>query len=281
MAYSQNYSAEDKAIVDERFYVESVTSDIINNDIKLTFHGVNSCTIFDMETVEENDYRRTGTMRYGELVEIGNDTQDFTLSQDKSFSISIDRANREDTQMVPDMDDAIMRQIREVSIPTVDAYRLSVLTTYAVANSQATTQALAYNTIFKYILEAAANLMEANIMSLEDMVVYITPTTWTYLMRDPEFKTACDTTNRDRAKGTLGTVAGMTFKNATSDYYVANFGFMIVSKKVLISPVKFNSIKNLDGDSFGIDGQVGFGRRYYDAFIPSNKGEAIWLHLIA
>lgn len=43
----QNYSSEDLAVLDERFYTESKTSMIINNGITLSFEGVNTVTIYN------------------------------------------------------------------------------------------------------------------------------------------------------------------------------------------------------------------------------------------
>lgn len=277
----QNYATDVLSTIDERFYLESKTNSIVNNGVELEFsNGNNAVTIYDMDVVAENDYTRSGTMRYGELIELGNGTQTFVLSQDKSFSISIDRGNREDSKMVPAIDEAVKRQVREVSIPTVDIYRLSVLCAYAVANSQNTDSALAYNTVFQGILTERAALIEAKV-SLDDIVCYVTPTIETYLWRDPEFKTGCDRTNADRATGVIGTILGMTIVVAPSTYFPANFGFLLVSKKVLVAPTKFNEIKTGDGFPFGISGMVAFGRRYYDAFIPANKGVAIRLRRIA
>lgn len=276
----QNYATEVLSLIDERFYLESKTNAIVNNGIEFEFSGVNTVTIYNIDVVAENDYVRSGTMRYGELVELGDGVQSFVLSQDKSFAISIDRGNREDSKMVLAIEDAVDRQVREVSVPTVDIYRLAILTAYAVANSQTATNALAYNDIFQKILIQRAALIEAKV-KLEDIVCYVTPTSETYLWRDPEFKTACDKTTQDRATGVLGTVMGMTIVVAPSTYFIANFGFMLVSKKVLVAPTKFSEIKTGDGWPFGISGMVAFGRRYYDAFIPTNKGVAIRLHKIA
>lgn len=276
----QNYAQEVLDLIDERFYLESKTNAIVNNGIKFKFTGVNTVTIYNVDVVAENDYRRSGTMRYGELVELGDGVQDFILSQDKSFSISIDRGNREDSEMVLDIEEAVDRQVREVSVPTVDVYRLNILTSYAVANSQVATNALAYNDVFQKILVQRAALINAKV-SLDDIVVYVTPTTEMYLWRDPEFKVACDKTKEDRATGVLGTVLGMTVVVCPDSYFIANFGFLMVSKKVLVAPTKFNEIKTGDGFPFGISGMVAFGRRYYDAFIPANKGVAIRLHKIA
>ena len=276
----QNYAQDTLDLIDERFYLESKTNAIVNNGIKFKFTGVNTVTIYNVDVVAENDYVRSGTMRYGELVELGDGVQDFILSQDKSFSISIDRGNREDSEMVLDIEEAVDRQVREVSVPTVDVYRLNILAAYAVANSQVATNALAYNDIFQKILVQRAALINAKV-ALDDIVLYVTPTSEMYLWRDPEFKVACDRTNADRATGVLGTVMGMTVVVCPDSYFISNFGFMLVSKKVLVAPTKFSEIKTGDGFPFGISGMVAFGRRYYDAFIPTNKGVAIRLHKIA
>lgn len=277
----QNYATDVLGKVDERFYLESKTNSIVNNGIEMEFsNGNNAVTIYSMDVVAENNYLRSGTMRYGQLVELGNSVQTFVLSQDKSFSISIDRGNREDSKMVPAIDEAVKRQVREVSVPTTDIYRLGILTSYAVANSQTATSALAYTDIFQKILTQRAALLNAKV-SLDDIVVYIEPTAEALLWRDPEFKAACDRSVADKATGVMGTVMGMTIVVCPVSYFVANFGFMLVSKKVLAAPTKFNEIKTGDGFPFGISGMVAFGRRYYDAFIPSNKGVAIRLHKIA
>ncbi len=277
----QNYATDVLNKIDERFYLESKTNSIVNNGIEMDFsNGNNAVTIYDMDVVPENNYLRSGTMRYGQIVELGNGTQTFILSQDKSFAISIDRGNREDSKMAPSIDAAVKRQVREVSVPTTDIYRLGILTSYAVANSQVTTAALSNTNIFQGILAERAALINAKV-NLDNMVVYIEPTAEAYLWRDPEFKTACDRTNADRATGVIGNVMGMDIVVAPSSYFIANFGFMIVAKNVLAAPTKFNSIRTGDGFPFGIDGQVAFGRRYYDAFITKNKGPAIRLRKIA
>lgn len=276
----QNYAQETLDVIDERFYLESKTNAIINNGIEFEFTGVNTVIIYNVDVVPENDYQRTGVMRYGELVELGDGVQSFVLSQDKAFSISIDRGNREDSKMVLAIEDAVTRQVREVSVPTVDIYRLGILAAYAVANSQVATNALAYNDTFQKILIQRAALIEAKV-NVEDIVLYVSPTTEMYLWRDPEFKAACDRSVASKETGVMGRVMGMTVVVCPSTYYIANFGFMLVSNKVLVAPTKFNEIKTGDGFPFGISGMVAFGRRYYDAYIPTNKGPAIRLHKIA
>lgn len=275
----QNYAHEDLAVLDERFYTESKTSLIINNGITMTFHGVAGVTIYNVDTVPEVDYVRYGKDRFGPLVELGTGVQEFTLSQDKAFTFTVDRGNLEDSMMVQEADKAVKRQVREVSVPTTDIYRLTVLAAYASANGQVTTAALSASNIFQGILAERAALIDAEV-DVDDLVVYISATAETYLWRDPEFKGACDKSYADNKTGAIGKVLGMTIVVCPSSYYVANFGFMVVHKKVLVAPTKFNMVRILDVVQ-GIDGNVAEGRRYYDAFIPQNKGVGIRLRKIA
>lgn len=275
----QNYASEDLATLDERFFTESKTSMIINNGLTMTFSGVNTVTIYNVDVVPETDYQRNGKDRFGPLVELGTGVQSFVLSQDKAFTFSVDRGNLEDSKQVQEADKAVKRQVREVSVPTTDIYRLSVLAAYAAANGQITTAALNATNIFQAILAERATLIDAEV-DVDNLVVYITATAETYLWRDPEFKHACDKSFADNKTGVIGKVLGMTIVVCPSSYYIANFGFMIVSRKVLVAPTKFNMVRILDVVQ-GVDGKVAEGRRYYDAFIPKNKGAALRIRKIA
>lgn len=278
---AQNYATDVLKVIDERFALDAKTNLIVNNGVEVSFNdGNNAVTIYNVNVVTENDYVRSGTMRYGQLVEIGTGVQTFLLSQDKSFAISIDRGNREDSKMVLAIDDAVKRQVREVSVPTVDIYRLATLTTYAVANSQTATAALTTSNTFTKILDQRAAMLNAKV-PIDDIVVFVTPATEALLWQDTTFKTASDRATADRASGVIGTLMGMTIVVVPTSYLASNVGFVMVAKNVLVAPTKFNSIQTGDGWPFGIDGWVAQGRRYYDAFIPSNKGAAIRAHYIA
>lgn len=278
---AQNYATDVLGKIDERFYLDSKTQLIINNGIEMEFgNGNNAVTIYNVDVVAETNYQRSGVMRYGQLVELGDGVETYVLSQDKSFAISIDRGNREDSKMVLAIDDAVKRQVREVSVPTTDIYRLGVLTSYAIANSQITTASLAYNTTFQAVLVERAALLESKVPQT-NIYLYVNPTIEMYLWRDPEFKAAADLSVQDKKTGVMGKVMGMTVIVCPSAYFVANFGFMLVADNVLAAPTKFNKIQTGDGFPFGIDGMVAFGRRYYDAFVVTNKGPGIRVHMLA
>jgi len=268
---AQNYSAAHLKVLDERYHLKSKTDLIVNKGIRLDFNGKNSVTIYNVDVVAENDYVRSGTNRFGALVELGTGTQTFTLSQDKAFTFSIDRGNYEDSQMVTEVAKAVKRQQDEVSTPATDIYRLGVLSAYAIANTQGVIggTAVAYNTIYQLILAQQAAMSEAKVPE-DGRVLFITPTNYNLLKRDPEFVRDADLTYRDLKKGILGQVDGLTIVQLPTSYFVNKFQFLIVKDDLLVSPMKFNSVRTLD-DVQGIDGWIAEGRRYYDAFVPTQK----------
>jgi hypothetical protein len=274
----QNYAAAHLAVLDERVSLESLTAGAFANDIRLDFQGKNAVTIYNVSTVTENDYVRSGTNRFGQLVELGTGTQTLTLSQDKAFTFSVDRGNLEDSQMVQEVSKAVKRQVREVSVPNTDIYNLSVLTAYGIANSQGVIggTAVAYNTIYSLILAQQAALTELK-YSKEGRTLWITPTNLNLLKRDPEFKQDCDMSYTDNKAGTVGKVDGLTIKEVPASMLVAKFEFMITCKGVAVAVNKFDSVRVLT-DVQGIDGSVAEGRRYHDCFVLGQKATGIRIY---
>jgi hypothetical protein len=275
---AQNYSAAHLKVLDERYHLKSKTDLIVNKGIRLDFNGKNSVTIYNVDVVAENDYVRSGTNRFGALVELGTGTQTFTLSQDKAFTFTIDRGNYEDSQMVTEVAKAVKRQQDEISTPATDIYRLGVLSAYAIANTQGVLagSAVTYQTIYQLILAQQAAMSEAKVPE-DGRVLFITPTNHNLLKRDPEFIKDCDTSAKDLKKGIVGEVDGLTIVKLPSSYFVAKFEFLIVKDDLLVSPMKFNSVRTLD-DVQGIDGWVAEGRRYYDAFVPTQKAVGLRIY---
>ena len=61
-----------------------------------SFSGVKTVKISTPQTVPMNDYRRSGTNRYGDPEEMQDTKQELTLTQDKSFSLTVDKGNNAD-----------------------------------------------------------------------------------------------------------------------------------------------------------------------------------------
>lgn len=272
---AQNYASAHLAKIDERFYTESVTKDIQNKGMRLDFNGKNSVTIYNVDVVAETDYTRTGSDRFGSLVELGTGEQTFTLSQDKSFTFTVDRGNLNDSMMVQEANKSVKRQVREVSIPATDKYILTTTAAYAVSSGQTTgTVTLTNSNAYQNFIVGTTAMVDAEV-GREDLVCYVTATTHGLLKRDAEFVRDCDKSYADLKTGTVGKVDGVTLKEVPASYLTAGVHFLFIHKKALVVPMKFNSVRILT-DVQGIDGAVAEGRRYYDCFIPTNSGEGIY-----
>lgn len=277
---AQNYAAAHLKVVDERVYLESLTAGRLKNDVRLDFNGKNSVTIYNVNTVAEVDYNRgeLNASRFGALTEVGTGVQTLTLSQDKAFNAAIDRGNYEDSQMVTEAASFVKRQVREVITKNLDVYNLGILTAYAIANTQGVIAgaAVAYNTIYQLIIAQNAALDEL-LYSSDGRTLWITPTNYNLLKRDPEFVKGCDESVKDLKKGILGEVDGLTIVKVPASYLVTKFEFMITCKNVAVAVNKFNMIRTLDNDS-NIDGWLVQGRRYFDCFILGQKATGIKIY---
>ena len=277
---AQNYSAAHLKVVDERVYLETLTKGRFSNDIRIEFNGKNAITIYNVNTVALVDYNRGELVgsRFGTLTEVGTGTQTLVLTQDKAFNAAIDRGNYEDSMMVTEAASFVKREVREVVVPSFDVYNLGILTSYAISNTQGVIggTAVAYNTIYSLILAQNAALDELKYPA-EGRTLWITPTNYNLLKRDPEFMKACDTTVADLKKGILGEVDGLTIVKVPSTMLVTKFEFMITCKGVAVPIQKFNMIRTLDNDS-NIDGWLVQGRFYYDFFILGQKATGIRIY---
>lgn len=277
---AQNYASATLDVIDERLALETKTVDVVNKGgVRLEFNGKNSVTIYTVNTVSEVNYIRSGSNRFGALNELGTGTQTFTLSQDKSFTFSVDRGNLEDSQMVQETNKSVKRQIREVSVPNTDIYTLAAAHALALAQTQGATAAVtASNAYVKFLAQNDA-MTEAKVPET-GRHCFMSPATYSLLKQDSTFRLACDLAYADLKKGVIGMVDGVTLHKVPSTYLPTNEVYLFIWEEVLIRPMKFNSTRVLT-DVQGIDGSVAEGRRYYDVFGPANKVPGLRYHLSA
>jgi N4-gp56 family major capsid protein len=276
---AQNYAAKYQDTIDEVFRLNSVTDIVINKGIRLDYNGVNSVTLYGVATVSETNYTRSGSNRFGSLVELDTTKQTFVLSQDKAFTYTIDRGNYTDSMMVTEAASTLQRQIEVVCVPNTDIYRLAALATYATNASQVTTVALTSSNVYVQFLARQATLDDAKIPA-DGRVAFVTPATYALLKQDSNFIKASNEAQNMLKRGIVGDVDGVTIVKVPTSYLPANAGFIIVHESVLVAPHKFDTFRILK-EVQGVDGWVVEGRRYYDAFIPSAHGAGIQYHKIA
>ena len=107
----------------EKFTRASFLQGNTSNDFQ--FEGVKSVSIYTPITVDLKNYDRESTMnRFGTPVEMQDEVQTLTLTQDKGFAITIDRGNNNDQMMVKNAGRMLNLQIAEKVVPYMDAYAL-------------------------------------------------------------------------------------------------------------------------------------------------------------
>ena len=108
--------------------------------------GVKTLKVYTPITVEEVDYDRDGGLkRYGDVTEMQDVVQELTMTQDKAFTLTIDKGNNLDQNLVKNAADMLRLQLNEKSTPAADKYAFKRFVTMAgsIVESAKPTKALA------------------------------------------------------------------------------------------------------------------------------------------
>jgi hypothetical protein len=107
----------------QKFSTESLLAGKSNQGWE--FQGFATLKIPSVITQALGDYSRTATSnRYGTPAELQDQVQEVTCSNDKSFSIVIDKGNNTEQQMVKKAGEVMSKQIREQVVPLIDKQSL-------------------------------------------------------------------------------------------------------------------------------------------------------------
>lgn len=267
---AQKYSSK----VDERFKLGSLTDSIINFDYDWT--GVDTVKIYSIETSELSDYTKTGSQRYGTPDELSDSVQSLTLSQDKAFTFTIDKAYELGQEGVKSAGAALRRQLDEVVIPAIDIYRISKLIAGAkTTETSATTKSNAY----EQFLTAMEKLSDYKV-PIVGRVALVAPSFYKFLKLDETFIKNSDLGQQIVLNGQVGKIDGVPVIVAPTSYFSANVNFVVTHPSALCAPVKLNEYK-IHTNPPGVSGSLVEGRIIHDAFVLTNKASAIYVHKIA
>lgn len=263
-----NYAEKYEKEIDERFKLASITDAAVNQNYD--FDGVNKINIYSAETAESNDYTRYGTNRYGTPSELGTALQSLELTQDKSFTFTIDKGNHSDSVMVNGAANALQREIDEVVTPTIDKYRLTV-----IAENAGTTleQEISSETAYTMFLDATTILTE-NLVPVQNRIAYVSSGFYTALKLDKNFTGCADRANEIAVNGAVATVDKISIIIAPASYLPENVNFIITHPAATLRPIKLADYIVHEKPP-GINGWLCEGRVYYDAFVLNNKKKAI------
>jgi hypothetical protein len=264
---AEKYSSK----VDEVMMNGALSEASINKDYEFT--GAKSVKVYSFDTVEMNDYNRSGSNRYGTPEELPDDTQEMILTQDKSFTFTIDKGNRIDTpEGVRDAGKALRRQVDQVIKPMIDKYRFTKIAEGA-EHVFFDTVGVSATTAYSLFLDANEAIDEADVPS-EGRVANVSPKFLKELKKDESFIKAGDLSQKMLISGQVGEVDGVAIVKVASSRLPAGCLFEITHKAATVSPIKLAEYK-IHQDPPGISGQLAEGRVYFDAFVLSKKKNMI------
>ena len=271
-----NLASKYSTKVDERFKLASFTQSAVNTDYE--WNGVNAITIYSIPTVAMGNYSKTGLARYGTAAELDNTVQTMTLTRDRGFTFTIDKANNQDTQMVMNAGKALARQIDEVIVPEIDIYRLAAMSASAIASGNTATVAVTASNAYVSLLNAGAKLDENKVPST-GRIAFVTPAFYNLLKQDNTFIKASDIAQKMLINGQVGEVDGVKIVKIPSTYLPAGHAFILVHPSATVAAQKLEDYKTHDNPP-GINGWLVEGRKRYDAFVIENKKNGLYAHKI-
>ncbi len=243
-----------------------------------SFEGVRSINIWTPTTVALSDYNRAASSgRFGALTEMQDTLQTLTMTQEKAFSISIDKANNSDQMMMKRAGRMMSLQIAEQVVPVMDKYALK--TWSDKAGTMEVVGSLTKTNIVEKVLNAAAALDDEQVPDT-GRILYIKANEYNKIRLSNEFVNLPQLGAGAIRKGDVGDLALIRVVKVPSSFLPEDVPFLLLHKSAVLRPVKLKTARILKDDK-DVDGWILQGHWYYDAFVLDAKKKGVYTALAA
>ena len=270
-----DYAVNYPGVVDEVLKYSSKSEGVINKNFD--FIGAKSVKVYDISVAPLNDYKRTGSNRYGTPAELDATAQEMIMSQDKSFTFVIDKMDEDETKGALNAGQALERQLSQVVVPMVDKYRFTKLSTGAGTKAEA--KALTSANIFAAITDATEVLDNAEVPETGRQII-VSSATYKAMKLSKDIVMETEIGQDMRARGVVALIDGMEVIKVPASRLPENFGFLVTHPMAAPSPVKLAEYK-VNDNAPGYSGSLVEGRIVFDCFILDNKKSCIYYQAIA
>lgn len=262
-----------KALI-QGFEKASETDALFDHSLDMEFSGVKTVHVKSLKTEPLQNYNRTTDpntgSRYGATKEVGNEEQTFTMTQDRSLSLSVDKGNNKEVMDKHKVGAIMAAERDEHIIPEVDTYRLQ-----AWANKAGIVKALSAALSKSNVLENVIGAWyEMRNKGVNEGTLLIPFQYMPYLILAPEWVGLDSLGGKSLPSGVVGQLSGMNVKPISNDRMPTDVDFMIVHKKSVISPMKIKDFKG-HVDPPGLSGDLIEFRMIYDAFVLGKKADGV------
>ncbi|MDR0906717.1 MAG: chitobiase/beta-hexosaminidase C-terminal domain-containing protein [Oscillospiraceae bacterium] len=268
-----NYTTKYSPLIADRFKQQSFTEKYAGG--KYDFDGAQSIVVYTVDKAQLGDYNRAAAgSRFGAVSELGDTKQILTMTQDKSFTFSIDHGNSADQVNVKHCNEQLKSNWDEVCTPIIDTYRFKKWCDGAGLTK--TGAALTKESVAEAIMSASA-AMSNLLVPRANRVIFVSESVYILTKLSSEV-VGIDTLGKEAIQnGVIGRLDGMDVVAVPDVYLPEGVAFLIKHKDATADPMKLKTMR-VQKNPVGIDGDVGECRFYHDSFVLDSKVEGIFAY---
>lgn len=257
--------------LDQLFTAGSYTDRYVNK--KYDFTGAKTVEVYTATTVDPTNYDRTSNGdRFGGNKELQDTITAYTIGNDKSFKIAIDRGNYEQGALAKKAGEVMKAEMEEKVIPMIDANRILKAAIGAAAASQY--YAPTANKAYEDVLKMSAALDEAK-APISGRVLWVTPTFYNAIKAEIVTTVEANGYNdKLLGRGFVGELDGVAVVKVPSSYFPANTSAVMVHRDALLGVDQIKTTRIITDSEF-VDGSILVGRFVFDSFILNGKKNAV------
>lgn len=256
------------------FAQHAETDAMFSHDLDMEFSGVYTVHVTNLKTEPLQNYNKAQSIdagsRYGASKEVGDEVQTFTMTEDKSLNLTIDKGNNEGQFNMKKAGEVMRAETEEQIAPYLDTYRLrrwAELGNHVELAAEPTK-----SNIVTSILTQKNGMLDKYVP--DQLQLTISRTYLPLLKLSDEWVGLDSLGGKTLPKGTLGEFAGMYVKPMPSSKMPANVPWMITHKGALIAPAKIKKFKG-HVDPPGLNGDLIEFRMIHDAFVIGKKSDGV------
>jgi hypothetical protein len=267
----------------ERYNIQSKTDNHCGKDFD--FVGVKTIEVLSATTYAPGNYTRSGTARFGEVQEIEDTKQTFTMEHDISNSLSIDAGNAAEQYNIKAANKMLKAQWDEQYAPFIDKQRLAK---WAAGNglsdghtvlSNGAGAALTKSNIVEAIFNASAAMSDEKVPAT-GRTLFISELDFVKFKLADVVMGGNQLNGEAVKQGYRGTIDGISVVTVPSSYMPAGVGFILKHKNATVDPMK-HKVLRLHKNPMGVDGDVIEIRVLFDSFVLNSKCKGVYVYKTA
>jgi len=263
--------------IDQQYTKKSISKAAFG--MNYDFIGVKTASIFTLTSQAWGDYARTGANRYGTPSELQDTVQELSIARDRSFSITVDKGNYIQGNLVKTKGRVLKIQMEEQFYPELDTYNFGVLAASASTAGQVVTTAVTASNAYEMLLDGGVAL-DDNLVPEDGRIAFVSPSYYKFIKLDNSFILASELGMNTLIKGQVGEVDGVKIVKVNTGRLPANTAFLLTHPSANVAPMQLEDYNSKENPP-GISGLLCEGRVIHDAFTQAQKVGANYQHKIA